>query len=114
MVDRSRCLRRIAMSGLAGGLAMIPVGLVLRFMLGQSVNVYGELIVIRVAGHLDQIDVVRFDAGRADRRTVGGHVRNRAPGRLGDGALHGATAVRRDRGGSGASRCPRSTSASAT
>lgn len=54
MVDRSRCLRRIATSGLAGGLAMIPVGLVLRFMFGQTVNVC-ELIVIRVAGHLDPV-----------------------------------------------------------
>lgn len=47
------CFRRSAIAGLAGGLAMIPVGLVLRFMLGQWVNVYGELIVIRIAGRLD-------------------------------------------------------------
>ena len=34
---------------------MIPIGLVLRFMFGQSVNVYGELIVIRIAGRLDPL-----------------------------------------------------------
>ena len=34
---------------------MIPVGLVLRFTFGQSVNVYGELIVIRIAGRLDPL-----------------------------------------------------------
>ena len=50
-----RCLRRIAIAGLAGGLAMIPVGLVLRFEFGQSVNFYGELIVIRITGRLDPL-----------------------------------------------------------
>lgn len=54
-VDRAviRCPRRITIAGLAGGLAMIPVGLVLRFMFGQSLNVYGELVVTRIAGRLD-------------------------------------------------------------
>lgn len=54
--DRAaRCLRRIAIAGLAGGLAMIPVGIIPRSVFGQSVNVYGELIVIRVAGRLDPL-----------------------------------------------------------
>ncbi len=50
-----RYLRRIAIAGLAGGLAMIPVGLVLRFAFGAPVNVYGELVVLRITGRLDPL-----------------------------------------------------------
>ncbi len=50
-----RCLRSLAIAGLAGGLAMVPTGLVLRFAFGLSVNVYGELVVLRIAGLLDPL-----------------------------------------------------------
>ena len=50
-----RCLRSIAMAGFAGGLAMVPIGLVLRFAFGLPVNVYGELVVLRIAGRLDPL-----------------------------------------------------------
>ncbi len=49
------CLRRIAIAGFAGGLVMIPIGLVLRFAFGLSVNVYGDLVVLRIAGRLDPL-----------------------------------------------------------
>ena len=48
-----RCLRSLVIAGLAGGLAMVPIGLVLRFAFGLPVNVYGELVVLRIAGRLD-------------------------------------------------------------
>jgi len=47
---RARVARRVALAGLAGGLAMIPVGLVIRHLAGGSVNVYGELVVERLLG----------------------------------------------------------------
>ncbi len=45
-------LLRAAVAGIAGGLAMIPVGLLLRRVLGYSLNVYGELLVHKVLGHV--------------------------------------------------------------
>lgn len=47
-------LRESVLAGLAGGLAMIPVGLVARG-LGASVNVYGELVVQQLLGRLEPI-----------------------------------------------------------
>ena len=50
-----RCLRAIAIAGLAGGLAMIPIGLVLRYAFGLQVNAYGELVIVRLVGRLDPL-----------------------------------------------------------
>lgn len=50
-----RCLRAIAIAGLAGGLAMIPIGLVLRYALDLQVNAYGELVIVRLVGRLDPL-----------------------------------------------------------
>ncbi len=47
-----RLLLRAGLAGIAGGLAMIPVGLLLRRVLGYSLNVYGELLVRLVLGHV--------------------------------------------------------------
>ena len=39
-------------AGTVGGLAMIPVGLALRYGLGATVNVYGELVVVQLLGRV--------------------------------------------------------------
>jgi uncharacterized membrane protein YagU involved in acid resistance len=39
-------------AGTVGGLAMIPVGLALRYGFGVTVNVYGELVVERILGRV--------------------------------------------------------------
>jgi uncharacterized membrane protein YagU involved in acid resistance len=49
------CLRTAVIAGVAGGLAMVPVGLTMRLVFGTSVNVYGELVVLRIAGRLDPV-----------------------------------------------------------
>lgn len=41
------CLRSIARAGFVGGLAMVPIGLLLRRTVGASGNAYGDLIVLR-------------------------------------------------------------------
>lgn len=41
---------RAGIAGTAGGVAMIPFGLVLRRVLGYSLNVYGELLVQTILG----------------------------------------------------------------
>lgn len=50
----TRLLKRLGqatcLSGLAGGLAMIPPGLLLRRVLGYPLNVYGELLLKTVLG----------------------------------------------------------------
>lgn len=51
----TRCLRAIAVAGLAGGLAMVPIGLVLRTAFELPVNVYGELVILRLVGRLDPL-----------------------------------------------------------
>lgn len=39
-------------AGIVGGVAMIPFGLVLRWVLGYSLNVYGELLVRAILGRV--------------------------------------------------------------
>lgn len=43
---------RALRAGTIGGLAMIPVGLAIRFGFGGTVNVYGELVVERMLGRV--------------------------------------------------------------
>lgn len=50
----TRWVRVVTLAGLAGGLAMAPVGLVLRSS-GQPVNVYGELLMMEFLGTLSPI-----------------------------------------------------------
>jgi uncharacterized membrane protein YagU involved in acid resistance len=45
-----RLVVNAGLSGLAGGVAMIPFGLLLRRVLGYSLNVYGELLVKTLLG----------------------------------------------------------------
>ena len=51
-VAGTEVVRRALVAGTAGGLAMIPVGLALRFGLDQRVNVYGELVVQTLLGQV--------------------------------------------------------------
>jgi hypothetical protein len=39
-------------AGTVGGLAMIPVGLAIRYGAGAAVNVYGELVIERILGRI--------------------------------------------------------------
>ncbi len=41
---------RAGMAGLVGGIAMVPVAIVLKRVLGYPLNVYGELVVERILG----------------------------------------------------------------
>lgn len=50
----SPILREVFLAGLAGGLAMVPFGMAAR-LLGASVNVYGELMLLRLVGHVSSI-----------------------------------------------------------
>ncbi len=43
---------RAALAGLAGGVAMMPFGLVLRRVMGRSLNVYGELLLQMLVGRV--------------------------------------------------------------
>ena len=45
-----RLMARAGIAGLAGGVAMIPVGVLLRRVLGYSLNVYGELLLRTLLG----------------------------------------------------------------
>lgn len=45
-----RLMARAGIAGVAGGVAMIPVGIVLRRVLGYSLNVYGELLLQTLLG----------------------------------------------------------------
>ncbi len=43
---------RAALAGLAGGVAMMPFGIVLRRVMGRSLNVYGELLLQVLVGRV--------------------------------------------------------------
>lgn len=91
----TRCLRSVVIAGLAGGLAMIPIGLVLRFVFGLPVNVYGELVVLRLAGRLDPLllalEHVVVSLAMAALLVVGLHrIRHRAAVAI--GLLYGGSA----------------------
>ncbi len=45
-----RLVAKAGVAGIAGGVAMIPIGLVLRRVLGYSLNVYGELLLRTLLG----------------------------------------------------------------
>ena len=45
-----RLMARAGIAGVAGGVAMIPVGILLRRVLGYSLNVYGELLLQTLLG----------------------------------------------------------------
>jgi len=42
----------VLLAGTVGGVAMIPVGMLIRHAAGGTVNVYGELVVERLLGHV--------------------------------------------------------------
>lgn len=47
-----RLVATAGIAGIAGGVAMIPFGLLLRRILGYSLNVYGELLVQTILGRV--------------------------------------------------------------